>query len=668
MLPIFERGISLKVQIYGLILAICLFSFFTRMVSDINSTRDYLQKQMSSHAQDTATSLGLSISSYLDEENLMIAQTMATAIFDSGYYEQISFTNTQSKQLFELKNPKQVDSVPAWFVDTVKLQAPVMHSEINDGWIMAGTLSVTSHTGQSYLTLWQHTKRSLYSSFLLLIASLALAFLILRTVFKSLRTVEKQAYLVTRKRFRINNDVPIARELRTVTTAINNMVLNLQKTFESLTKQTETLTEQVYLDQLTGLGNRKAFESHFKSVVHSINDEHPLTAAMITLPSLANINQKISYQDGDEYVLKVAAILKQFGRGLTNSKLFRLNGSTFIMLAPYDSQFLAKTRIELMGQFDLKRNELHIDGFANIAVTAVENNCELAELLSELDTGCTFGEAVVQPDTSHETIFSVKEWKSLINSIIESATLSFSVQPVERASAKNSQCYFEVFAHFIHHGEKVNNGHLFAMAEKLNLTEELDKKLIRSFVDIKEQFPKDVFALNISKSSLYSAEFITWLKLYAHTKPILKNNLVFELNETSLLYNVQTASLHIDAIKEIGINVCIEHFGTSLTSFKYLQGLDVEYVKIDGSYIQDLDDNNQNQFFIQTVNNICHGFGIKVLACLIEKESTLQLVKQLGCDGVQGNLVMRPEKVIENNEKNDKNLFTFRTGTLKFCN
>ncbi|MFP3449089.1 LapD/MoxY N-terminal periplasmic domain-containing protein, partial [Pseudomonas sp. SIMBA_067] len=90
-----------------------------------------------------------------------------------------------------------------------------MHSEINNGWMMAGTLDVTSHTGQSYLTLWQHTLRSLYSSFLLLAASLAIAFLILRAVFKPLKAVEDQATLVTRKRFTLNKEIPVARELRT---------------------------------------------------------------------------------------------------------------------------------------------------------------------------------------------------------------------------------------------------------------------------------------------------------------------------------------------------------------------------------------------------------------------------------------------------------------------
>ena len=290
----------------------------------------------------------------------------------------------------------------------------------------------------------------------------------------------------------------------------------------------------------------------------------------------------------------------------------------------------------------------------------------IAGLLSALDTGCTIGNRNNKVDK--DTLFSVTQWRSLIQSILSSAEVSFSVQPVKHANTQHKQCYFEVFSHFIFEGEKVNNGHLFAMAEKLNLTEELDKKIIRNFVNVKEQYPEDIFALNLSKASLYSTDFIEWLTLYSHTKPVIKTNLLFELHEISLLYNVHIASQHIDIIKDIGINVCIEHFGTSLTSFRYLQGLDIEYVKIDGSYIQDLLDNNQSQFFIQTVNNICHGFGIKVLACLIEKPETLRILENLGCDGVQGNLIMAPSQIIKTGSVVANKEFTFCTDTLKFCN
>ncbi|XQF90023.1 hypothetical protein ACOBV8_15970 [Pseudoalteromonas espejiana] len=77
---------------------------------------------------------------------------------------------------------------------------------------------------------------------------------------------------------------------------------------------------------------------------------------MITLPSLANINQTVSYQDGDGHVNEVANILKNIFGELTNAaKVFRLNGSTFIAVAPYDSDFLNRTRLEISDSFSQQK-------------------------------------------------------------------------------------------------------------------------------------------------------------------------------------------------------------------------------------------------------------------------------------------------------------------------
>lgn len=669
MLKHFKQGISLKLQIYSLIVFICMLSFSVKVYTDIDSTTDYLESQMASHAQDTATSLGLSISSFLEPGNITIAQTMASAIFDSGYYSSIRFKDGDGNILINLNNPRYVDSVPNWFINFIKLKAPTMVSEVSSGWVIVGNLEVTSHVGQSYITLWEHTKKTLLSAFLILLVSMIFAYLILQTVFKPLKDVEQQANLVTKKQFTLNNNLPVARELRVVTNALNKMVSNLHKTFETLTNQSENLTKQVYLDSLTELGNRKSFENHYKSVVDFLSDDEHISIMMIQLPSLDNINKSLTYLDGDNYVLSIANILKKSVKELNKSKAFRLNGGTFIFFAQHELSFFKSQYHKILKEIQQKENlKLHVNGIANISIASISKGVSVTSALSLLDTNCTIGELEISIDDKSETSLSVSQWRQLINDIIKSAEIDYSIQPVKKSKTINKQCYFEVFSHFIHQNNKVNNSHLFSMADNLNLTESLDKVIIENFIPVKEQFPNDLFALNISKSSLYSKSFINWLVVLSQQTPILQQNLIFEVNEFDLLHDVDEAKLHIEVLKDLGINVCIEHFGTSLTSFKYLQGLNISYVKLDGSYMQNLTDDSQSQFFVQTVNNICHGFGIKVLACLIENSQTLEIVEDLGCDGVQGNWIAKPSKVEKKKYKSSKCMFTFCTETLKFSN
>ena len=618
MLKHFKQGISLKLQIYSLIVFICMLSFSVKVYTDIDSTTDYLESQMASHAQDTATSLGLSISSFLEPGNITIAQTMASAIFDSGYYSSIRFIDGDGNILINLNNPRYVDSVPNWFINFIKLKAPTMVSEVSSGWVIAGNLEVTSHVGQSYMTLWEHTKKTLLSAFIILLVSMIFAYLILQTVFKPLKDVEQQANLVTKKQFTLNYNLPVARELRVVTNALNKMVSNLHKTFETLTNQSENLTKQVYLDSLTELGNRKSFENHYKSVVDFLSDDEHISIMMVQLPSLDSINKSLTYLDGDNYVLSIANILKKSVKELNKSKAFRLNGGTFIFFAQHELSFFKSQYHKISKEIQQKENlKLHVNGIANISIASISKGVSVTSALSLLDTNCTIGELEISIDDKSETSLSVSQWRQLINDIIKSAEIDYSIQPVKKSKTINKQCYFEVFSHFIHQNNKVNNSHLFSMADNLNLTESLDKVIIENFIPLKEQFPNDLFALNISKSSLYSKSFINWLVVLSQQTPILQQNLIFEVNEFDLLHDVDEAKLHIEVLKDLGINVCIEHFGTSLTSFKYLQGLNISYVKLDGSYMQNLTDDSQSQFFVQTVNNICHGFGIKPLHWVI---------------------------------------------------
>ena len=111
-----HRGISLKVQLYGLIIVLTLLSFTGRLLISVDHTRDYLNEQMASHSQDAATSLGLSISPYMDDQNLVIADTMMAAIFDSGYYQSMKFVDSNGVIKLNRENPKSVESVPAWFM------------------------------------------------------------------------------------------------------------------------------------------------------------------------------------------------------------------------------------------------------------------------------------------------------------------------------------------------------------------------------------------------------------------------------------------------------------------------------------------------------------------------------------------------------------------------
>ena len=116
---------------------------------------------------------------------------------------------------------------------------------------------------------------------------------------------------------------------------------------------------------------------------------------------------------------------------------------------------------------------------------------------------------------------------------------------------------------------------------------------------------------------------------------------MFEINEEAILAGIDSSIKFIQSVKSLGIEICIDRFGASFTSFKYLKGLDVDYLKIDGAYIHELEINLENKHFIQAVTQIGHGVGIKILTSHVDSLETQQLLSELACDGLQGNFIQK---------------------------
>ncbi|MEO1897527.1 MAG: LapD/MoxY N-terminal periplasmic domain-containing protein [Cycloclasticus sp.] len=108
---------SLSKQLLSLILALFLMIFSVNFMLSVENIRSYLEGESQIHAQDTATSLGLSLSPYLVDEKDPVLETMMNAIFDRGYYKEIKLVNVEAEPLVTLTNDKNVETVPDWFID-----------------------------------------------------------------------------------------------------------------------------------------------------------------------------------------------------------------------------------------------------------------------------------------------------------------------------------------------------------------------------------------------------------------------------------------------------------------------------------------------------------------------------------------------------------------------
>jgi hypothetical protein len=113
----------------------------------INNTRGYLERQMEAHAQDTATSLGLSITQGKVFDDPIAIELMTSAIFDRGYYSEIAVKKPTGQDVFRKRVDLVVQGVPTWFIDAFSLPTPRMTAAVMDGWVKAADIEVESHPG-----------------------------------------------------------------------------------------------------------------------------------------------------------------------------------------------------------------------------------------------------------------------------------------------------------------------------------------------------------------------------------------------------------------------------------------------------------------------------------------------------------------------------------------
>ncbi len=671
-----RRSISLSMQLSVLLILLALLTFVSSVLVSTSNMRSYLDTQLSQSAKDTANSLGLSISPYVGGADITVAETMVSAIFDSGAYLKMKYTDTQQQVVFDRTVPLQLDEVPAWFIQSFQLAPPVMTSEVNDGWRIAGTLEVQAHPGYAYISLWRHTQAVFWNSLLICLLALVAVHLLLLAVLRPLKDIEKQARDLAEKRFELLNYMPMTTELQAVVRALNHMVAHVRRNFSEMNDRAEQLNQQVYLDALTGLPNRRALVQSFTALNQlSANEDDQHYIMLVALNSLKFVNDQQSYAAGDLYVQKAADLLLHHVRGQENARLFRISGSEFAVLAHFGQSSADDFRRGLQQTFEIARTEQYPTGFAGVVMRKLNAGEDLSTTLSRLDSEqarYSMHPADPAPATPAELPLSRSHWQDILHQFTRSVVsdtssgfadtslqisadmaqmFSLEVQPVYR---QQEVVYIETFVRFTSHNQQLASADVFAMAERLGVSLLLDKALVTYILHQLRGLTSQRFAVNLSKSALHDEQFTQWLVNTISSNQHQLPQLVFEVNEQATLGAIGSANRFFDLVKSAGAAVTIERFGASFSSFRYLQGLNIDFIKIDGSFIRALDEAD-TRFFVETMTHICHGIGIRVIAAQVETQAQVAYCQQMHIDALQGRVLHHPISFQQFSDKNGCN-------------
>jgi EAL domain-containing protein (putative c-di-GMP-specific phosphodiesterase class I) len=251
-------------------------------------------------------------------------------------------------------------------------------------------------------------------------------------------------------------------------------------------------------------------------------------------------------------------------------------------------------------------------------------------------------------EESMREIHQANEWRNILQDVLLSRDVKLHTQSV--FDEQGDVLYQQVLSRIEVDEDLVVAGTFLPMAERFGLMVPFDQLVVEKVIDCLSQvsssesdnFVVNRYCMTLSEPALIDERFLGWFEEQLSAFPAIASDLVIEVPEHIVSYNEAALASLSAMAKRLGFALSIERFGVSSVPFSYLQRIDIDYIKVDHSFIRDIQGSQSNQFFLRSAIQIAHAQGINVIAVGVESEDEWRVLKELGIDGAMGYLLERP--------------------------
>lgn len=524
----------------------------------VQRTRDFLALQLQSHAQDTATSLALSMAPALAAHDNVTAERMIDAVFDRGYYRQILWLDVNEQTVVKRESAVAPAQIPDWFSRALPIRAPQAGALLSGGWSQQGKLMIESHTGYAQLALWRSFVDLLFGS---AIALIALGILVVYTVQRSLAPLHRMAdaaHQFVSRRAPMQLPSAVVQELQPLALALGQMSEQVAAQFSAQAGQLQTLQTQLQHDAVTQLPNRLALLDALSELEHA--QQAPVVIG-VRLSNLGNVNAERGYAGTNAALLTLAEQLK----AVANLRWFRLSGSEFLALTDSSHGYgnNAPDWLNLPAPWQAVAVQLTVS--ADVQPGAV-----LARLDGALNEASQ-RQLSWWPLAAAETL-PAEAWRQRLTAAIDRPEFQFLPATIESLSAR-SQPAVEWLARLPQpNAETLTAGQLLAQARRLGLENALEAALLTSLAKL----PRDNrhWHVNISARALTEPTLRQQLSSLARQQKIS-----LELSESEALAMTDLSAL-LRPLRSEGIGFGLDQVSLSAGLLTALPRWRPDYLKL----------------------------------------------------------------------------------------
>lgn len=646
-------------QLVIVIVTLFTLLFIGSMVINIHNTRNYLNSQLRTISQDTATSLGVSLSPHMAKGEMSVIESKISAVSDGGGYREVVVTDINGKTLIERTQPVVTKDIPAWFVNWVALDTPRGEAQILAGWKQSGKIRVSANPSFAYASLWGNSVTSFwwflaFSGFAVLLGVIAL-----RYILKPLRAVEEQAKAICNREYTVQNQIPWTLELRNVVIAMNMMSNKVKEMFKEQADAMERLRADTYVDTLTGLANRKYFDIQLGQITKARTASSTNALILVELNEFRNFTERKGYRAGVELLRGCGALLEEVCKEVPNLQysVAHLSDANFSIIVQDIVEEGVRAFAEALSISLSKLQERGLTDSSNIGHigVAIHYGQPVGQLLSEADMALKTAQVkgvnavhVNDSKTSDEySSLSASHWMEVLSNVLAECRITLHRQQILSCKDDTQILQYEVLLRiYDNEGKLIPANRIIPMAKHLHLTQDFDKQVVSETLArlVRPENAGVVMAVNLFPMSIKDSGFVAWLCDTLRKHSDVAPRIAFELMEHGATDDLDALRSWVERIAETGAKTGLDQVGKGFKSFNYLSTLKLNYIKIDGSYARDIQENKDNQFFVDSLVKFAHGLGISVIAESVETIEERNTLKSLRVDGVKGYGVSKPAK------------------------
>lgn len=633
---------SLLTRLWLSVLAAMLVALSGSFAISVLTARNYLAQQLYAQAADSATSLALSMSQQKDEAS--VRELLVSALFDSGHFESVVYRNVNGKVEVERRTSAPAAAAPAWFVALVPLDAAPGEGLVSYRWNQAGMVEVRASARYAYADLWAGTLRLAATQGGVGLALCLAVALLMRWIQEPLRAIVQQAEAIGFRRF-ITLPEPRVPELRVVGRAMNAMVARVQAMFAEQAARIEQLRNDASRDALTRMPNRSLFMGGLREALHDEQAAPSGALVVARIFDLAGINRRCGRERTDLLIQACADMLAdQVRQHDEAATVGRLNGAEFgILLPSLDGDACRRLCESLLEGFARLYRQEYVDQepVAAIGWTLYRRGEDPAGVLLRVDACLMQAEAAEPPLAGNlgETPYTAArsdEWRERIGMALEARDFRLAFFPVLRIDG--GILHREAMLRMLGtDGELITAGQFMPAASRLGMTARLDLLTLELAILHLENEQGDI-AVNLSALSLADPSFLAGVRAIVGNAGVRAQRLWIELSERGIGESGGLEELGEFALilSQAGCKLGIEHFGRHFAAMPRLHALSVDYLKLDGAFVAEIEQNEGNQRFVKAVVDVARSLDIQVIAERVASEAEWQTLAALGVTGVTG--------------------------------